>query len=62
MNKKIKKPTLLKNPNDDSQGQCYAPIVNGNVNEKRKKHFSVGESHPSAWVQVPCDPGCNFKK
>lgn len=29
-------PTELSNPNDDSHGQCYAPVEGGVVNKKRR--------------------------
>jgi hypothetical protein len=62
MNKKYKKPTLLKDPNDDSLGQCYAPVENGVPVRKKKKHFDVDQSHPSNWIHVDCDPSCDFKR
>ena len=55
-------PTGLGNPNDDSHGQCYAPIEHGQVNRSKKKHFANGKHYPSGWVKVPCDVRCNLKK
>lgn len=47
----------LGGPNDPSPGQCYAPIENGSVNLKKKKHIEQGKDAPPGWVQVPCCHG-----
>jgi len=54
-------PANLKNPNDDSLGQCYAPKSKGNIDIKRRKHFKPGEPHPDNWFQIACLPTCNNK-
>lgn len=50
--------TRLTNPNDQSSGQCWAPVEKGTVNILKKKHYKVGEDPPRGWVQAPCSIEC----
>lgn len=59
MNKKQNPISQLANPNDDSHGQCYAPVENGKVILEKKKHFKEGKEKPNGWQAVSCDHGCH---
>ena len=54
-------PTSLSDPHDEEQGQCYAPVENGNPVRERKKHIE-DDNIPPGWVQVECDIGCHLRK
>lgn len=50
--------TLLRNPNDPSHGECYAPVENGTPNVSKKKHINEGDDPPNGWVHVDCSINC----
>lgn len=60
--RKKKKSAALTNPNDDSPGQCYAPVEKGSVNKAKKKHIPEGKTQPRGWVMVQCDASCHLSK
>jgi len=59
---KKKSSTELSNSNDDSRGQCYAPVEGGHVNKAKKQHIPEGKSSPPGWKEVECGISCQFRK
>jgi hypothetical protein len=61
VNKKQNPISQLSNPNDDSHGQCCAPIENGKVILEKKQHFEDGKEKPNGWKEVPCGIDCHSR-